>query len=292
MLSNLPPENNYFRSFSYIRSQVRLNSQICCIGRSSIRESVYDWHGLRRGNRELILWQYTLEGMGRLEYEGKQLDLLPGEAMLLNIPHNHRYYFPKGSPNWEFVYIVFGGIELFRICQELVTFHGPIIKYHGAESSLECAGRIMAEGTKTDYDIHRLSALSYEFAMALLKDSEEKLILNETFPLSIRKALDFAVNHFEEPIGVEDMCQVSGISRFHFSRVFKKCLKQSPGEFIRRLRLEKAVRMLQTEQVTVSKIADRCGFQSANYFTRAFQHEFGISPNQFRNNQSQLGEKP
>jgi AraC-like DNA-binding protein len=59
---------------------------------------------------------------------------------------------------------------------------------------------------------------------------------------------------------------------------------ESPAARIRRRRLERAAELLsaRTPQPQVEKVAQECGFASAEYFSRAFRREFGISPRAYR----------
>lgn len=96
------------------------------------------------------------------------------------------------------------------------------------------------------------------------------------------KVIDFAVENFHEKIGVEEMAEISGMSRYHFSRLFSVYTGKSPGKFLRHLRLKKALRLLQFELVSVKELAERCGFSNQSYLCRAFKSEYGKSPSVYR----------
>jgi AraC-like DNA-binding protein len=56
----------------------------------------------------------------------------------------------------------------------------------------------------------------------------------------------------------------------------------TPREYLRRYRLELARRLLETTDLPIAHIADRCGFESLSHFTRTFKNAFGISPARYR----------
>nr|WP_231553781.1 response regulator [Capnocytophaga canimorsus] len=56
----------------------------------------------------------------------------------------------------------------------------------------------------------------------------------------------------------------------------------STVSYIGKVRLTKAKRMLQNSNMSMAEIADACGFENANYFTRLFKKEFGMTPSQFQ----------
>src|SRR5690554_5939384 len=73
------------------------------IGEASGREP-FDNDGLRRGPRAFVLLKHTLSGSGKLRFEGRQYSVEPGQLMMLTVPHDHRYWLPKGG-NWRFAWV-------------------------------------------------------------------------------------------------------------------------------------------------------------------------------------------
>ena len=109
---------------------------ISSCGHSRETDSEYRWDGLERGRKSFAVFQPTLSGEGRLEYESRSLTLAAGDAFLVPVPHNHRYYLPDTSDHWEFVYVVVYGAEIMRLAKSLVKRSGPLIRLAGAFSGL------------------------------------------------------------------------------------------------------------------------------------------------------------
>jgi AraC family transcriptional regulator len=76
------------------------------------------------------------------------------------------------------------------------------------------------------------------------------------------------------------LAEAAGFSAFHFSRMFAGMVGESPGEFLRRLRLERAAQALQTGQ-RVTDTAFDAGYESLEAFSRAFRAAFGCAPSEF-----------
>ena len=53
-------------------------------------------------------------------------------------------------------------------------------------------------------------------------------------------------------------------------------------DYINKMRLKEAVRMLVTEKASVSEISAATGFSSVNYFNKVFKNRYGISPREYR----------
>lgn len=98
----------------------------------------------------------------------------------------------------------------------------------------------------------------------------------------INRAIDHIVTHLEEPVRLNDLARVARISPFHFHRVFQALVGETPADFVKRLRLDKALGLMNRKPVmSLTSIALRCGFSSSSDFTRSFKQRFGVAPSAF-----------
>jgi AraC family transcriptional regulator len=77
-----------------------------------------------------------------------------------------------------------------------------------------------------------------------------------------------------------DLADAAGFSAFHFSRMFAGMVGESPGELLKRLRLERAALALKSRQ-RVTEVAFEAGYESLEAFSRAFRSAFGHTPSAF-----------
>ncbi|HXB92459.1 MAG TPA: response regulator, partial [Puia sp.] len=80
---------------------------------------------------------------------------------------------------------------------------------------------------------------------------------------------------------IENLCQEMGMSRTKLYQKIKSISQQSIGDFIRTIRLKKAVQIMTHEDITLTEVMYRIGIQTQSYFTKAFKKEFGKTPTQF-----------
>ena len=92
----------------------------------------------------------------------------------------------------------------------------------------------------------------------------------------------YCEEHLEEPLTLEQLAGVPGFSPHHFHRVFRHVTGENPKEYLRRLRLERAVYRMKVSPYNVLQVALESGFATPETFTRAFVRRFDISPSQFR----------
>jgi AraC family transcriptional regulator len=98
----------------------------------------------------------------------------------------------------------------------------------------------------------------------------------------VRRALWYIEGHFAEPIGLDDVAQASGMSRFHLSRVFTQATGRSVTGYLRARRLTEAARMLAEGDQDILPVALSVGYGSHEAFTRAFGAFFGVTPESIR----------
>ena len=82
---------------------------------------------------------------------------------------------------------------------------------------------------------------------------------------------------------VDQLCIHLNMSRTKLYELIKRLTGQSIIEFIRTIRLNKAVYIMTHEDVSISEVIFRVGIQTQSYFTKAFKKEFGKTPSQFLN---------
>ncbi|MDF2635941.1 MAG: two component transcriptional regulator, AraC family [Pelosinus sp.] len=99
----------------------------------------------------------------------------------------------------------------------------------------------------------------------------------------INKACDYIVKNYHKNISLEEVAQTVHLSPFYFSRLFKQEKGYNFVDFLTKVRIEKAKKMLQNPDFTAVRIAAEVGYQDASYFSRVFRQAMGMTPNQYRN---------
>jgi AraC-like DNA-binding protein len=85
-----------------------------------------------------------------------------------------------------------------------------------------------------------------------------------------------------QALTLDDIARSACLSPFHFHRVFKAVFHETPHEYLRRRRLERAARLLRETESPVTEICLDSGFESPGSFSALFRARFGASPREFR----------
>lgn len=99
----------------------------------------------------------------------------------------------------------------------------------------------------------------------------------------LSRSISYIENHLAEPIKISTLASEAAFSVFHFQRLFKAAVGESPYEHILRLRLEKAAFLLKHHSAkTVTDVALSCGFDSVENFSRQFKAKYGFAPSRLK----------
>jgi AraC family transcriptional regulator len=98
----------------------------------------------------------------------------------------------------------------------------------------------------------------------------------------VRRVLEYVSENLHDEITLEDLAEIAGISKFHFSRVFTRATGASPSQYISRMRLDAAMAEVATGKLPLAQIALNARFSSQASFTRAFRRATGMTPGQYR----------
>jgi transcriptional regulator GlxA family with amidase domain len=92
----------------------------------------------------------------------------------------------------------------------------------------------------------------------------------------------YILDRLSEPMQLDDLARVAGMSRYHFSRVFKTTTGETPMAYVRRLRVEAARGLLLTTPLSLRAIAAQVGFPDEFQFSRVFKKLTGQAPGSLR----------
>jgi AraC-like DNA-binding protein len=98
----------------------------------------------------------------------------------------------------------------------------------------------------------------------------------------IDEMADLLGTNLDESTDGEALARDAHYSRFHFQRMFRQTMGETPGSCQRRLRLERAAYHLLQDDRSITEIAFESGFDSLEGFSRAFRKTAGVSPSDFR----------
>ena len=245
---------------------------------------------------EQACFLYMLKGEMEYQSADDQLKIPTHHSLLLNCINSGKKIHDTGSDSEGEIVIV--------------TFHPDILKkVYDKEIPLifKPANRVTNQSRKAinnDFLIHKyIEGLLFYFEnpslvndeILVLKLKEIILLLSqtqdaETIQVILSQLFSPATYTFKqiieanlfEQVGVEDLAQKANLSVSSFKREFKKLYDDSPANYIRTKRLERAAELLSVSNERITDIAFDCGFNDLANFTKSFHDRYNVSPSNFR----------
>lgn len=269
--------------YNFLQETENVLYNIISVGWQTQTSTTYYWDGCKRPMEQgCFIFQFTLSGGGVIELEDKKVDIKKCDGFLVEIPSEHKYYLPDTEKNWEFIYITLQGEGVINELRKVQKKFGQVFKISQNSYVVKFLWDIYRKASKGEIvDGYNASALAYEFIMNFYRGNE---IQEDNIDRNIYRAKEYIENNYGSDLSLDDLSSVARMSKYHFNRVFKTVMKVTPLEYITKIRLENAVRLLILDKGSISEIAEQVGYNGANYFCKVFRKHLKVTPTEFKEN--------
>ena len=242
----------------------------------NLRDSVCNWHT----NIEILL---VTDGEGHMQYNSDDLPISKHDIIVIKSGDLHRVYSESGI---SFDYIIID--EDF--CRENGINTGE--RLFDRVFRCEITERIskLAYERYVDYKnetdplktaLLRLSVL--ELITSLYRDHSVAASYEREMHRSpqdyVKRVIEYLAEHYTEPLTLEDVADVCGITKYHLAREFKRFTGLTVITYVNILRCKRAEVCL-AEGKTVTEAAVESGFDSISYFSRTYKKLMGVTPSE------------
>lgn len=132
-------------------------------------------------------------------------------------------------------------------------------------------------------DPDRFSALVVEgLVLEMIGRAVDRRDPSADGPRWLERAREYVHDHATDPARVGEVAAAADVHPVHLARVFRARFGVSPGEYLRRVRVRKAMEMMATTDAGLAAIAARAGFCDQSELTKAFRRETGSTPGTYR----------
>lgn len=97
----------------------------------------------------------------------------------------------------------------------------------------------------------------------------------------IRRAQQFISTHIRQKLTVPAVAAQVEVSPSYLTALFHKNLQISPGEYIRRMKLQESKQMIRENSMNFTQIAEALQYSTVHHFSRQFKEKFGITPSEY-----------
>lgn len=236
-----------------------------------------------------ILRRFTLVLMvsGKGYYNdarGKRVELEPGDVVLV-FPEIAHAYGPAVGNDWTQVYVVFDGpqFQLWR-AQGLLSPDRPVLRLGSPDYWRQRLYDIVKSEAlhRVGAPLRAMGRLVQVIADMLAADAESERRQAERDPWlekSLRLLGERGATTWATP---QEVAKHVGLSYENFRKRFAQQTGESPGRYQKRRRLEWACAAIYHGELSLKEIADSLGFCDVFHFSKAFKHEIGFTPSDYR----------
>jgi AraC-like DNA-binding protein len=247
------------------------------VGRVESRaNSDYFYDNRERGLADEAVIQQTLGGAGFFrDSTGRRL-APAGHAMMFTHRETSSYgYPPEATESYHFRYLSFKLSGLRPWFDHLRAEFGSVVLMEmTGEASTLFEDVLRRFRDRSFRDRFQPTELLQQLLIALHREQIKAAQSQDP----IEYGRHYLQDHFRSPINLKVLAKKCGVSREHLIRSFTRRYGEPPGEFLRRLRMEHAQRLLHATKYTLQDIALDCGYTDANTFCRAYRLRYGHSP--------------
>ncbi|WP_353778946.1 helix-turn-helix domain-containing protein [Winogradskyella sp. 3972H.M.0a.05] len=183
----------------------------------------------------------------------------------LKIKHNAKYVTPSFDSSYKILNIGINSSKAKLVDEaiRMATYYCEVVSGDIVISS---------EVNSIYQDVHHNPKLNKD-KIRSLKPREEDFL---------KRLMSFVEEHWNDSqFSVTDFSQKMGFSNSQLNRNIKSLTGLPPNSFIKKLRLQRALKLLYNRKGTIANVAFETGFNSPTYFSKCFSKQFGILPSTF-----------
>jgi len=228
-------------------------------------------------------FSFILSGGGEYRLNGVVYPV-KAPCVLVQAPELLQEYGPAGDWNeWEELFLIYNKDKIPVLKKSgFIRPDKPVwsIKESGPiRTHLQELRKLAAAATENGF-ADRVDRLCERMILeSMLAETEKSLISEQKAVLAIRDELTL---RFREPIDYSEVAHRHGLSDSTFRRYWFKAFADTPAQYVIRLKIEEACRLLVETKMKVSEIAHASGFNDELYFYRRFKIETGFTALAYR----------
>ena len=121
-----------------------------------------------------------------------------------------------------------------------------------------------------------------QLLIAMQRNCKDPAVISKEGRILMR-ALQYIGDHVRNRLSVPETARAAGVSASYLTALFQKHLGISPGECIRRAKLQLSKELIREGELTFTQIAAALEYSTVHHFSRQFKEKFGVSPTQYAN---------
>jgi AraC family transcriptional regulator of arabinose operon len=238
----------------------------------------------RPGGVPQAIFIYCLRGSGWCELNGQRHEVAAGELVVIPPRASHAYGADDRNP-WTIHWFHAHGALLPGFLAELNAPASRPVIFLGEDPQVlalfeEVLG-VLEHGYTPQQMLHASHALAHLLAV-IIRHRHESWRAQPDARQKVTQTLSYMKEHLEQPLQLNALASLAGLSRSRFATLFKQQTGFAPLAYFTRLRMHRACQLLDTTDLSVKAIGARVGYEDPLYFSRMFRLITETSPVEYR----------
>lgn len=244
-----------------------------------------NYYTTREGFASYLI-KMTVDGCGRLEYNGQVHLLPPGHFFLIDCKKHQHYRTAPEAENWHTMWVHFYGANAKAYYDAFLTYNNG--SPTGIFPITSKALGIFTALLELDMTGHNQTQSDFQAASLLSQLLSECVLSTMTagkasdVPQIIQGVRIHLVNHYREKHTLGQLGARFNINPYYLQKQFKRYVGMSPSEYQIFLRMTKAKELIRSTKLPIGEIAYAVGMENLGYFTRQFKQQEGMTPQEYR----------
>lgn len=226
--------------------------------------------------------EFVASGTGTLSLAGQEVALTPGLVFCYGPGVAHRIVADRDDPPSKY-FVDFAGTDAIDRLAECRLGPGALCHVGNPVDVQRVFDDLIHDGSRggamaTQLCSSRLQYLILRIAASLSPGHEDHTAAFATY-LRCRRYIE---DHHVQLMQLQEIAQECGVSEAYLCRLFQRYDRQTPYQFLTRLKMNRAAKLLEDPGRLVKQIAADLSYRDAFHFSRAFKNVFGVSPRGFR----------
>lgn len=265
--------------FAETRSSLAIwPEKILCFARRSRAET--ERESLARHHHHRYVLVVPWQGTGTVYVDDRRFALAPAQSLLI-FPFQFHHGFDFDQPRVVWLIVTFeardgSALESLRLQPQRRMGEDDLPLLGGLASAWETKGRDNELAPWLGLFLSRMLATH---TVLPVRRGGPRPARSTSLLMRINQQ---CMPHLDEAIGLKELASRMAISESYLRARFRRETGMSLGQHLRRLRLQKSMTLLLQSELSISQIAERCGFDSIFAFSRSFHQFAGLRPTDYR----------
>lgn len=237
----------------------------------------------KEGIGEYILI-YCMKGEGIIEIGKERYELHENEAFCIPSYASHIYYAIKENP-WSILWVHFKGedVKLYPLEEKKIIRFQSQNALNRMQSLFELLFWVLERNYTLGNFIYVSQVLQLILSEIYYREKGQDIPVQNKH---VTNVIRYMYKNLNKELTLSDISEEFQLSKSYLSLIFKNYTKKSPIEFFLELKMNEACKYLRSSDMYIYEVAQLLGYSDQYYFSRIFRKVVGVSPKEYRNNDS------